>query len=62
MTSEEELKLLKIELMMQRIQTLQSELNANPQYSQDFVESITADIQYYQNQIEDQIVNPPSNK
>ena len=47
MTEEE-----KIQLMMKRIQTLQSDLNDNPQYSQDFVESITADIQYYQNQIE----------
>jgi t-SNARE complex subunit (syntaxin) len=52
MTNEDEIQLLKIELMMQRIRTLQNELNENPQYSQDFVESITADIQYYQNQIE----------
>jgi hypothetical protein len=42
----------KIQLLMQRIRTLQTDLNENPQYSQDFVESITADIQYYQNQIE----------
>jgi len=47
MTNEE-----KIQLLMQRIRTLQNDLNENPQYSQDFVESITADIQYYQNQIE----------
>jgi hypothetical protein len=47
MTNEE-----KIQLLMQRIRTLQTDLNDNPQYSQDFVESITADIQYYQNQIE----------
>lgn len=47
MTNEEE-----IQLLMQRIRTLQTDLNENPQYSQDFVESITADIQYYQNQIE----------
>jgi t-SNARE complex subunit (syntaxin) len=52
MTNEDEIQLLKIELMMQRIRTLQTDLNENPQYSQDFVESITADIQYYQNQIE----------
>ena len=52
MTNEEEIQLLKIELLMQRIRTLQTDLNDNPQYSQDFVESITADIQYYQNQIE----------
>ena len=52
MTNEEEIQLLKIELMMQRIRTLQTDLNDNPQYSQDFVESITADIQYYENQIE----------
>ena len=52
MTNEKEIQLLKIELMMQRIRTLQTDLNDNPQYSQDFVESITADIQYYQNQIE----------
>lgn len=52
MTNNEEIELLKIGLMVKRIQTLQSELNDNPQYSQDFVKSITADIQYYQNEIE----------
>ena len=52
MTIQEEIQLLKIELMMQRIRTLQTDLDENPRYSQDFVESITADIQYYQNQIE----------
>ena len=47
MTSEE-----KIQLLMRRIRILQTDLDENPLYSQDFVESITADIQYYQNQIE----------
>jgi len=47
MTNEE-----KIQLLMQRIRTLHNDLKENPQYSQDFVESITADIHYYLNQIE----------
>jgi hypothetical protein len=42
----------KIQLLMQRIRTLQNELNENPQYQQNIVDSMYDDIQYYQNQIE----------
>lgn len=37
---------------MKRIQTLSQELKENPQYTQDFIDSIEADIEYYQNQID----------
>lgn len=46
----------KVKILMERIRTLHQELKDNPQYTSDFVESITADIQYYQNEI-DYIVN-----
>lgn len=51
MTDEE-----KIRLLMKRIDTLHEELMNNPQYTNDFIESINADIEYYQNQI-DYLVN-----
>lgn len=47
MNTEEQIKLL-----MSRVKTLQTEIRENPQYSQDIVDSITEDIQYYLNQIE----------
>ncbi len=45
-----------IRALMIAIQSLQTELNQNPNYSQDMIDSISADIDYYQNQI-DYLVN-----
>jgi len=42
----------KIKLLMSRVKTLQDDVKNNPQYSQDIVDSIYEDIQYYLNQIE----------
>lgn len=42
----------KIKLLMSRVKTLQNEVKENPQYSQDIVDFIYEDIQYYLNQIQ----------
>lgn len=40
-----------VKLLMQRIQELQKERDNVPQYQVQVIESITEDINYYQNQI-----------
>ena len=40
-----------INLLTKRIKTLKEELDQNPQYKQNIVDSILDDISYYENQL-----------
>jgi ribosomal protein S15P/S13E len=47
-----------IRLLMSRVKSLQDKIKSNPQYTQDTVDLIYMDIQYYLNQIEFLVHNP----